>query len=265
MNDQSIRSTGFRKTGDPSAVDVLVQQIKTYIQENDLSVGDHLPSERELGERFDAARNTIREAVGVLKAYGVVDVRPKVGAVIVNRHLDAVMDLFSFQLTLSPETFLDIQSFRKLIEVGSVDMLFAAATETDVGDLQRINSALLSARTAEEAAQRDFDFHSALVSIAGNRTILAVYSTMKPIITRLMETGKATDGVRPTYDIHAQIIAALEARDRLAFKYLMSSHLDHGLQFIEGSVKRPPTTAKHPEDNEPLVPVSTLEPASNND
>ncbi len=238
MSFHSTRTTGARKMGDPSAVDVLVQQIKVYIQDNDLKVGDHLPSERELGERFEAARNTIREAVGVLKAYGVVDVRPKVGAVIVNRHLDAVMDLFSFQLTLSPETFLDIQSFRKLIEVGSVDMLFAAATETDVRDLEHINNALLSARTVEEAAQRDFDFHSALVSIASNQTILAVYSTMKPIITRLMETGKAAEGVRSTYEIHTQIVGALAMRDRLAFKYLMSSHLDHGLQFIDGAARQ---------------------------
>jgi len=104
-----------------SAVDTLVHAIKGFIQENNLQIGDALPSERELGERFDAARNTVREAVRTLKAYGVVDVRPKVGAVIVNRHMDAVLDLFSFQLTMNRKTFIDIQGFRRLIEVGSVE------------------------------------------------------------------------------------------------------------------------------------------------
>ena len=67
-------------------------------------------------EQFRAARNTVREAIRILKAYGVVEVRPKIGAVIVNRHTDAVLDLFSFHMRLSPDTFRDIQGFRRLIK-----------------------------------------------------------------------------------------------------------------------------------------------------
>ncbi len=221
---------------DRSAVDTVVQGIKHHIQQNGLTVGDQLPSERELGEKFNAARNTVREAVRILKAYGVVDVRPKVGAVIVNRHLDAVLDLFSFQLTISRETFLDIQGFRKLIEVGSVDALLSRATNADIGELTRINNAILAAESVQEAARRDFEFHSTLLSIAGNKTVLDVYTSMKPIIMRLMETGKETDGLQGTHDTHARILVALEQRDRLAFKYQMSTHLDHGLNYIDQTV-----------------------------
>jgi len=219
-----------------SAVDALVQQIKAYISENRLGIGDTLPSERELGERFDAARNTVREAVGVLKAYGVVDVRPKVGAVIVNRHMDAALNLFSFQLSISRETFLDIQSFRRLLETGIVDALFEKATLEDLEKLGQINSAIPRAQSAEDAARLDFEFHTKLVGITGNETILLVYNTMRPIIARLMETGKHTDGLQKTYEQHAQIIDALARRDRLAFRYHMSAHLDQGLKYIEASV-----------------------------
>lgn len=222
-----------------SAVDVLVQQIKSYIQENQLGLGDSLPSERELGERYDAARNTVREAIRILKAYGVVDVRPKVGAIIVNRHMSAVLDLFSFQLTISRETFKDIQGFRRLIEVGSVDLLFSRTKAEDLGELTRINSAILRSHSAAEAAQLDFEFHSTLLAIAGNETLLSVYNTMKPIITRLMETGKHTDGMEKTNEQHALILDALERRDRLAFQYLMSAHLDQGVSYIEGAIAGP--------------------------
>lgn len=221
---------------DRSAVDTVVQGIKIHIQENGLTVGDQLPSERELGEKFNAARNTVREAVRILKAYGVVDVRPKIGAVIVNRHLDAVLDLFSFQLTISRETFLDIQGFRKLIEVGSVDALLSRATNDDISELTRVNNAILAAKSVPEAARRDFEFHSTLLSIAGNKTVLDVYTSMKPIIMRLMETGKETDGLQGTHETHARILSALVQRDRLAFKYQMSTHLDHGLNFIDRTV-----------------------------
>lgn len=236
MTETETTTTQKKHSSDASAVDALVQQIKSHIQENQLGLGDSLPSERELGEKFSAARNTVREAVRILKAYGVVDVRPKVGAVIVNRHMDAVLDLFSFQLTISSETFKDIQGFRRLIEVGSVDQIFSRLTDEDLGELSRINSAIPRAKSAEEAGQLDFEFHATLLSIAGNETVLAVYKTMKPIITRLMETGKHTDGLAKTQEQHALILDALERRDRLAFQYRMSAHMDQGLRYIDGSV-----------------------------
>lgn len=236
MTDLTNKSTSAQTASQASAVDTLVQQIKEYIAENRLGVGDTLPSERELGERFDAARNTVRESVRILKAYGVVDVRPKVGAVIVNRHMDAVLNLFSFQLSISRETFQDIQGFRRLIEVGAVDALFSRADDQDLGELTRINSAILRAQSEEEAAHLDFDFHATLLAITGNDTILLVYNTMRPIICRLMETGKHTDGLQKTYEQHAQILDALARRDRLAFQFHMSAHMDQGLKYIEASV-----------------------------
>ncbi|WP_306118945.1 MULTISPECIES: FCD domain-containing protein [unclassified Roseitalea] len=219
-----------------SAVDTLVHAIKGFIQENNLQIGDALPSERELGERFDAARNTVREAVRTLKAYGVVDVRPKVGAVIVNRHMDAVLDLFSFQLTMNRKTFIDIQGFRRLIEVGSVDAIVEAAGEADIAALTRINAAIPAAPSVHAAARSDFEFHRTLLALIGNKTVLDVYTTMAPIMIRLMETGKETDGLQGTFDTHARIIDALRRRDRLAYQYLMSAHLDHGLRYIDRSV-----------------------------
>lgn len=222
-----------------SAVDALVGRIRQHIQESGLSVGDALPSERELGERFDAARNTVREAIRMLKAYGVIDVRPKVGAVIVDRHIDAVFDVFSFQLTITRETFLDIQGFRRLIEVGCVDALFRGLTDEGLATLGAINEGVLRAASVEDAARADFEFHSTMLGFAGNRTLSGVYRSMQPLITRLMETGKATDGLEGTFETHAQILDALRRRDRLAFQYLMDRHLDHGLKYVDGSVGRP--------------------------
>ncbi|MBA1914608.1 FadR family transcriptional regulator, partial [Escherichia coli] len=80
-------------------------------------LGDALPSEAELASMFGASRNTVREAIRILKAYGIVESRQKVGAVITDRRQQALMDLFSFAIDISAESFLDIQGFRRLIEV----------------------------------------------------------------------------------------------------------------------------------------------------
>jgi hypothetical protein len=53
-------------------------------------------------------------------------------------------------------------------------------------------------------------------------------------MVRLMRIGKdKRDVVAKTFADHAAVLAALAARDRLAFQYQMSRHLDIGLGLIE--------------------------------
>ena len=112
-----------------SAVDHVLAELRAMIADGGLKVGDRLPTERELCERFSASRNTVREAMRMLKAFGVVEVRPKVGATIVDQRMNRAFDLFSFNVTeISRQTFDDIQGFRELIETGAVMQIFDAAT-----------------------------------------------------------------------------------------------------------------------------------------
>jgi len=222
-----------------SAVHQLVRQLRAHIAAHGLNTGDSLPTERELSETFGVARNTVREAIGVLRAYGVIDVRPKVGAVIINRHVEAALDVFSFQLSVDPQTFRDIQGFRRLIEVGACDELIARVTEPDLAELERINARMREPGPVPAVAQHDFAFHLTLMTIAGNKTVRDVYRIMEPVIARLMEVGKATRGREAAHDSHAAIIAALRARDRLAYQYRMTEHLAQGLAFIGGATTGP--------------------------
>lgn len=216
-----------------SAVDRLVEQIRDLVRERKLVIGDPLPTERELGEVFQAGRNTVREALQILKAYGIVEVRPKIGAVLSDRHEDAVRKLFAFQHDISPASFLDVQGYRKIIEVGIGDHLILHTTAADLDHLDAVNARLLTQASVEEAARHDFAFHEALVTLAGNRTLLTNYRLLQPVITQIMRVGKADRPVQTdTHEAHAQIIKALRDRDRVAYTYLLSRHLEYGLQFV---------------------------------
>ncbi len=218
-----------------SAVEVLVEQIKGLIDSRNLGVGDQLPSERELGEMFSSSRTTVREAMRILKTYGVVDVRPKVGAVIIDRRMDAVFDLYSFNtLDLSMQTFMDTQGFRKLIELGAVDTLFERVTAEDVTELRAINDAMEAEETIEKASLRDFAFHARLVSILGNQQINDIYRIMKPVMLKIMENGINRRKFGATnYGEHAGIVDALEARNRFAYQYRVATHLEAGLALFK--------------------------------
>jgi DNA-binding FadR family transcriptional regulator len=221
------RATGLATN---SAVDEVVQRIRELISEAGLKVGDNLPTERELCERFATSRNTVREAMRILKAFGVVDVRPKVGATIIDNRKTQAFELFSFNLLeVSRETFRNIQSFRCLLEVSSVEEILERISAEDIADLRRINEGLLQVSAIEEATEQDFRFHTRLIAVLGNKAILDVYTIMKPVILRIMTTGKTRHTFETTtFREHAAVLDALEARDRIAYQYRLKSHLEAG-------------------------------------
>ena len=217
-----------------TTVDSLVQEIRALVRERKLGVGDHLPTERELGQHFSASRNTIREALRTLKAYGLIDVRPKVGAVIIDGALDAAIDLFAFNTAVSRETFTDVQAFRRLIEVGIGEQIIMDVREPDFARLDAINLSMRDAASAGAAADADFEFHSGLVGLVCNRTLTDIYRFLRPVILQLMLLGKTRrPTLSDTFADHAGVMDALRRRDRVAFAYRMSRHLEFGAQFLD--------------------------------
>jgi GntR family transcriptional regulator, transcriptional repressor for pyruvate dehydrogenase complex len=213
-----------------SVVDDVVAQMRELISERGLTVGDQLPTEKELCEAFGASRNTVREAMRILKAYGVVKVRQKVGATIVDNRMSSAMEMFSFNvMEISRDTFSDIQGFRCLLEVSSVEELFDKITDEDIGDLRDINAKFLTTEGVEFAAEQDFLFHTRLIQVLRNKAILDVYGLMKPVILRIIQKGKTRRTFEnDTYREHEEVIDAIAARDRIAYQYLMKTHLEAG-------------------------------------
>ncbi|AXS40200.1 FCD domain-containing protein [Breoghania sp. L-A4] len=236
MADKSRQDTSAIDAGPMagSAVDAVVRQIREIISDLGLTVGDSLPTERELCARFNASRNTVREAMRILKAYGMVDVRPKVGATITDNRMARAFELFSFNtMDVSRKTFSEVQAFRDLLEVGSAEQIIDNLTERDLEDLRRINKKLGDIHDLQEASEVDYAFHVRLIAILDNTAILNVYSVMKPIILRIMQKGKTRRIFKmETFAEHRDIVDALAARDRLAFQYRLRTHLMVGYRFF---------------------------------
>ena len=217
-----------------SAVDVLVGRIRELISENHLGIGDSLPTERELCLRFNASRNTVREAMRILKAYGMVTVRPKIGAKIIDDRMSRAFELFSFNtMEISRTTFADVQVFRDLLEVGSAEEIIECASEADIQELRQINAGLAGISDLQEASEIDFAFHYKLVSVLDNSAILNVYDVMKPVILRIMQKGKTKRTFKmDTFAEHEGVVEALEARDRLGMQYRLRAHLMYGFRYF---------------------------------
>jgi DNA-binding FadR family transcriptional regulator len=99
-----------------------------------------------------------------------------------------------------------------------------------LAELRAINQQMVQARSMVEASQFDLQFHTRLIALTGNKSILDIYGIMKPVILRIMQRGKTRRIIEgETFMEHEGILRAIEASDNLAYQYLMRTHLRAGL------------------------------------
>ncbi|MED1205449.1 FadR/GntR family transcriptional regulator [Heyndrickxia acidicola] len=89
----------------------VIEQVKYLLEIGQLRAGDKLPSERELAVLFNVSRSVIREAMTVLKASGVLNIRPGIGVFI------AADDESSLVRRMDRALKKDVASLQELLEV----------------------------------------------------------------------------------------------------------------------------------------------------
>jgi DNA-binding FadR family transcriptional regulator len=211
--------------------DQMVAAIMSLIEQGILREGDLLPPERELAQRFEVGRNTLREAIKVLEIFGVVDRAPRLGTVIRRANLDSILAIAFAGLKITPEVFEDIQGFRRLIELGVATAVVERATEADWNALERLITRMEQTTDIREQARWDFEFHFALVDRVENAVIARTYRIMAEPMKRLMELGKS-HGIEGTARDHRAMVDALRARDADAYTARLDAHLSFARRYL---------------------------------
>jgi GntR family transcriptional regulator len=77
-----VRRTRRQIISHGPAYDRIARELTAEIAGERCSVGDRLPTEAQLAERFEVSRSTVRAALAALETKGLLDRKPKVGTVV---------------------------------------------------------------------------------------------------------------------------------------------------------------------------------------
>jgi DNA-binding GntR family transcriptional regulator len=151
-----------------SAVDALVLVLRQRIVDGELAPGERLV-ERELVERYDVARHTLRAALRVLQAEGLVALEPNRGARVASLDPAALHDLFALRLALEREA------------AALVLQAHAGRLPAPVHDAAQRLDAIAARRRAAwaDVAEAHNDVHRALVHAAGAPRISRAYDALE--------------------------------------------------------------------------------------
>ncbi|MGW6281548.1 FadR/GntR family transcriptional regulator [Kribbella sp. NPDC055071] len=168
--------------------EVVLHRVEADLAAGRLRIGGRLPGERVLAEQLGISRPSVREAVRVLEAMGVVRTAtgsgPEAGAVIVAEPVSPLTAVLRLHLATNHLPMGDVVQTRILLESWSAHEAAGrdvAADELEAAEelLDRMDVAGLS---PEEFHLLDAEFHVALSVLAGNVLIAAVMTSLRSAI-----------------------------------------------------------------------------------
>lgn len=209
-----------------SAVQHVLELLKKEIH-TQYRVGDLLPNERELAEKFDVSRNTVREAITFLEAYQLVE-KTQRGARVRRPSFEPMFHILDDAFEPSARMTRDVLAFRRIVESGALPAVIANAKESDIVAMEQAIDRMHRALTVGEAAQADHDFHAAMVNASGNEVLRQLYSVMSRTLIYYLEIGKtSSDDTEQTCIEHRGIVTALRNRSLPEISTALHTHFDH--------------------------------------
>lgn len=222
----------------------VAEAIKDWVVERGLQPGDRLPGEAELIARFGMSKGTIREAMRLLQAQGLIETKtgPGGGSFVGEVSRERATALLANYFYFRDVTIDDIYQVRIALEPEMAASLAGRLTEAELAELEAImeDYAAPAADADEERRQHiaSLRFHSRLSDFGGNALLGFFIGFMAQILTDLTVYKRLYTA--PNHDLwqkgrrhQIELIAALREGDAARARNVMQSHMQMARRLME--------------------------------
>jgi GntR family transcriptional repressor for pyruvate dehydrogenase complex len=225
-----------------SMADRVFSDIKQDIFSGRYSPGDKYSSENELCNRFSVSRTTVREALRMLQALGIIDLMPGRGAFVAickeeDLHVSAVDGIFSNESDL-----LELTELRMAIEPLAAKYAAMRASEEEIFTLLGISAFFEQAyrdNNIEKMIDTDEKFHLHLISCSHSKALIKVYAQLSQVTKRCRAMLFAIEGNGgAAVSEHKAIAEAIASRDLERSKSAAEQHISCVYENIKSIAKR---------------------------
>lgn len=212
---------------------VVQQWIELELSQGRLSLGSRLPAERALAEQLAVSRTSVREAIRILEAMGVVRAGvgsgPDAGTVVIADPTAALGSALRLHVATAHLPVRDIVETRVLLESWAVSRVRPDATV--MARAAELLDLMDAASDVDYFLELDVQFHLALASAAGNAVVSAMMGSLRESIQNYAGTLTANlpDWQRTSARLrreHREILAAIAADDGGRATKLVAHHIE---------------------------------------
>jgi GntR family transcriptional repressor for pyruvate dehydrogenase complex len=210
----------------PSVSNIAAQTLQRQILSSHYPAGTALPPQRDLSELLGISRASLREAITMLEALGMLRSRPGKGVFVTAGTRPSANDLPAGPNAMSPA---DIYQLRYVIEPANASLSAQNRSDSDLQLLRANLSAMeaaLSTCDLVTAAEEDLLFHQLIAGLSGNsglQTIIEQFKGQLAFSLRLPFADRTH--IWQTADEHRAIVDAIQAGNPALARNAMQQHL----------------------------------------
>jgi DNA-binding FadR family transcriptional regulator len=230
----------FRPVRAGNAFEETVERLLTAIKLGLAEPGSRLPAERDLAERLNVSRVTLREAIRALQHSGYVESRRgRYGGTFVSAVLPKLTKTAARRLTKKTGYELDdTLTLREVLEAGAAERAALSAPEAGGADALALAACFENCAAAGDVAEYrrlDSRFHLAVAETAGSPSLTAAVAQIRMRVNGFLDSIPVLErNLAHSEHQHAEIVAAILAGDAEAARKAMAEHLSATAALLRG-------------------------------
>ena len=218
--------------------DKVVQNLRVFIQKNEMQVGDRLPAERKLCELLAVSRSSLREAIQQLISQGILVSKVGAGTYVQQVPVDwsqhQIVQPLSNLIDQDPEYRFDVQESRLILEGGTAWYAAQRATTEDIAKIRQCYERIAHYQAIgddDEAARADAKFHLAIAEASHNVVLIQVMRSLFNLLEFNVVLGRRkvyseSHRFDQLQDQHLSVMTAIENQDPEAAKNAVCGHIE---------------------------------------
>ena len=208
------------------------EELMNFILEEPVKIGEKIPNEFELAEKFGVGRSTVREAVKTLVSKGILEVRRGAGTFVVSTSTIEEDPLGLARLGDKYKLALELLDVRMMLEPEIAAMACEHITPEEKEQLRRLCDEVEELYlSGKNHAKKDVEFHTCIARCSRNRVV----EVLIPIInTAVLTFVNLTQRqlMKETLETHRAITNSILKGDSVGAKCAMNMHLTYNRQRI---------------------------------
>lgn len=221
----------------------IVEQIRQLISGGELKPGDKLLAERELAERLQVSRVSVREAIRTLEMLGFVEIRHGDGTFVRDMNTDDIIRPLAMFLAVERSSLLDMFEVRRIFETTAAGLAAERASSEEVkqiGGLLKKMRDVINLQDSEKGEEFDTAFHYAVAEATHNSLLTKLFRTVSEDFAKSISTARrqlfhdSPANAQKIIDQHTQVYEAIKAGKS---KIASEAMLEH-LTFAEAELRK---------------------------
>ena len=222
----------------------VADRIKDWVVERDLRKGDKLPNEAEMIALFGVSKGTVREALRILEAQGLIMTKtgPGGGSIVDQVSPSRAQSLLGNYFYFQGLSLADIYQMRRLLEPELAAGLAGRLSEAQLARLaELVRRHDRPARSPEEERQEhiaSLAFHKQLADYADNRLLGFVIGFMAQMLTEMTVYHRLYDP--PNLELwrrgrmhQLDLVSALRAGEAERARHIMRAHMQDAEKLMQ--------------------------------